>query len=152
MRRNFTFAAFVLGTVALAAPTTGHAQTVHATLSSHHEVPALSTPGSGSFKAKVDIAAGTIHWELQYSGLEADALQSHIHFGQPAVNGGVSAFLCTNLGNGPAGTLTCPLRSGALMSAAISGSRISSSGMPPKCELTVGRNASSGKSCTGGAR
>jgi hypothetical protein len=114
MRRNFTFAAFVLGAVALAAPMTGQAQTVHATLSSHHEVPALSTPGSGSFKAKVDVVAGTIHWELQYTGLEADALQSHIHFGQPAVNGGVSAFLCTNLGNGPSGTLACPLRSGAL--------------------------------------
>ena len=114
MRRNLTFATFVLGAVALAAPMTGRAQTVHATLSSHHEVPALSTPGSGSFRAKVNVAAGTIHWELRYDGLEADVTQSHIHFGQPAVNGGISAFLCSNLGNGPAGTLACPLRSGAL--------------------------------------
>jgi hypothetical protein len=100
--------------VALAVPVTARAQTVHATLSSHHEVPALSTPGSGSFRAKVDVAAGTISWQLEYANLEADALQSHIHFGQPGVNGGVSAFLCSNLGNGPAGTLTCPLRSGTL--------------------------------------
>jgi CHRD domain len=114
MRRNLTFAALVLAAVAVAAPTTGRAQTVHATLASHHEVPALSTPGSGSFRAKVDVAAGTIHWELQYDGLEADATQSHVHFGQTAVNGGISAFLCTNLGNGPAGTLACPLRSGVL--------------------------------------
>jgi hypothetical protein len=35
-------------------------------------------------------------------------LQSHIHFGKPAVNGGISIFLCTNLGNGPAGTQPCP--------------------------------------------
>ena len=35
-------------------------------------------------------------------------LQSHIHFGQPSVNGGIAAFLCTNLGNGPAGTPVCP--------------------------------------------
>ena len=35
-------------------------------------------------------------------------LQAHIHLGQRAVNGGVAVFLCTNLGNGPAGTQTCP--------------------------------------------
>jgi hypothetical protein len=109
-----TFAAFALGAVALAAPMTGYAQTVHATLTSHEEVPALSTTGTGSFRAKVDVAAGTIHWQMKFSGLEADVLQSHIHFGQLSVNGGVSAFLCTNLGNGPAGTQACPLREGTL--------------------------------------
>ncbi|HET7202739.1 MAG TPA: CHRD domain-containing protein [Steroidobacteraceae bacterium] len=113
MRRNFMFATLAVGAV-LTAPVTGHAQTVHATLSSHQEVPALSTPGSGSFRAKVDVAAGTIHWQLRYEGLEADATQSHVHFGQPGVIGGVSAFLCTNLSNGPAGTPACPLRSGEL--------------------------------------
>jgi hypothetical protein len=34
--------------------------------------------------------------------------RSHIHFGQRSVNGGISVFLCTNLGNGPAGTQACP--------------------------------------------
>jgi hypothetical protein len=114
MRRILKSASPVLLAITLVAPTAVLAQTVHATLSSHHEVPALSTPGAGSFRAKVDVAAGTIHWELQYANLEADTLQSHIHFGQAGVNGGVSAFLCTNLGNGPAGTLACPARSGTL--------------------------------------
>ena len=115
MRRRTRLAAITLvGAVAVAAPTLGQAQTVHATLSSHQEVPALSTTGSGSFRAKVDVAAGTIHWEMEYAGLEADVTQSHIHFGQAGVTGGVSAFLCSNLGNGPAGTQACPTRSGTL--------------------------------------
>jgi hypothetical protein len=114
MHKNSMLGTFVLGVVVSAAPVAGHAQTVHASLSGFQEVPAISSTGTGSFRAKIDEAAGTIHWELSYSGLEADATQSHIHFGQSGVNGGVSAFLCTNLGNGPAGTLACALRSGEL--------------------------------------
>ena len=30
------------------------------------------------------------------------------------MNGGISAFLCTNLGNGPIGTPTCPLTEGTV--------------------------------------
>jgi hypothetical protein len=114
MHKNSMLGSFVLGAVVLATPVPGQAQTVHASLGGYEEVPAISSTGSGSFLAKIDEAAGTIHWELSYDGLEADATQSHIHFGQSGVNGGVSAFLCTNLGNGPAGTPTCALRSGQL--------------------------------------
>ena len=31
-----------------------------------------------------------------------------MHFGKPAVNGGISFFLCSNLPNPPAGTPACP--------------------------------------------
>ena len=34
--------------------------------------------------------------------------QAHIHVGQKTANGGIAAFLCTNLGNGPVGTQACP--------------------------------------------
>ena len=34
--------------------------------------------------------------------------QSHIHIGRTAIQGGVSVFFCSNLGNGPAGTPACP--------------------------------------------
>ena len=34
--------------------------------------------------------------------------QAHIHFGGPRQSGGISVFLCTNLGNGPVGTQACP--------------------------------------------
>ncbi len=39
----------------------------------------------------------------------ATCTQAHVHFGQMSVNGGVSFFLCSNLGNGPAGTQVCPV-------------------------------------------
>jgi hypothetical protein len=81
---------------------------VRGSLTGYEEVPAVSTVASGDFKATIDDRAERIDWELTYRDLEGDVLQSHIHFGQPGVNGGISAFLCTNLGNGPAGTQACP--------------------------------------------
>jgi hypothetical protein len=81
---------------------------VRANLEGFQEVPAISTVASGRFRAVVDTKANTIAWKLNYEGLEGAVQQSHVHFGQLSVNGGVSFFLCTNLGNGPAGTQTCP--------------------------------------------
>jgi hypothetical protein len=45
---------------------------------------------------------------LSYADLEGAVQQSDIHFGPPNNTGGISVFLCTNLGNGPAGTQLCP--------------------------------------------
>ena len=45
---------------------------------------------------------------LSYADLESDVTQAHIHFGGPRQSGGISVYLCTNLGNGPAGTQACP--------------------------------------------
>jgi hypothetical protein len=82
---------------------------VRADLEGFQEVPAISTVASGRFRAWVDTKANTITWKLSYQGLEGDVQQSHVHFGQLSVNGGVSFFLCSNLGNGPAGTQACPV-------------------------------------------
>ena len=49
-----------------------------------------------------------ISYVLSYSGLPTAVTQAHIHFGGVAQSGGISTFLCTNLGNGPAGTQACP--------------------------------------------
>jgi hypothetical protein len=82
----------------------------HETLTGYQETPvALSTGGTGLFRVQIDAQAQTITWELSYSGLEGTVTQSHIHFGARAQTGGISAFLCTNLGNGPAGTQACPV-------------------------------------------
>jgi len=81
---------------------------VSADLVGFQEVPALSTVARGRFRAWVDTVDNTIHWKLSYDGLEGAVTQSHVHFGQMSVNGGISFFLCSNLGNGPAGTLACP--------------------------------------------
>jgi hypothetical protein len=81
---------------------------VRADLEGYQEVPAISTTGHGHFRAVIDRAANTITWKLTYDALEGTVAQAHVHFGQMSVNGGVSFFLCTNLGNGPAGTQACP--------------------------------------------
>ena len=77
-----------------------------AQLIGYEEVPAISTEGGGSFRAWLTDDAFT--FKLTYDGLSSHVQQSHIHFGQKSVNGGIAVFLCSNLGNGPAGTATCP--------------------------------------------
>jgi hypothetical protein len=81
---------------------------VSADLIGYQEVPALSTTARGHFRAWLDTRANTITWKLSYDALEGAVTQSHVHFGQKSVNGGISFFLCSNLGNGPAGTQACP--------------------------------------------
>ena len=77
-------------------------------LTGFEEVPSVSTTGSGTFNARISNDESRIDWELSYSDLEGAVQQAHIHFGQAGVNGGITVFLCTNLGNGPAGTQPCP--------------------------------------------
>ena len=71
------------------------------------EVPAVSTDASGKFRAKLRTSSQEIEYRLSYADLTGGVRQAHIHLGQP-VNGGISMFLCSNLGNGPAGTQACP--------------------------------------------
>lgn len=77
-------------------------------LTGYEEVPSVSTTGTGDFNARISNDGSRIDWELSYADLEGAVQQAHIHFGQKGVNGGISVFLCTNLGNGPAGTQPCP--------------------------------------------
>ncbi len=81
---------------------------IKAVLVGTEEVPAVSTDGRGSFRARISNDDGAIHYELAYDKLEGTVTQAHIHIAQKGVNGGISAFLCSNLGNGPAGTQACP--------------------------------------------
>jgi len=83
-----------------------------ARLSGYNENPTLSVAGSGRFDARLH--PGSFDYTLTYSGLDSGVLQSHIHFGAKWVNGGISVFLCSNLGNGPAGTQACPSPGGTI--------------------------------------
>ncbi len=91
-----------------------------ASLSGYEELPTLSTQGAGSFKASLNRGQDEIHYELSYRGpFDANAAggtvtQAHIHLGAKAFSGGVSAFLCSNLGNGPVGTPACPPTGGTV--------------------------------------
>ncbi|MBA3264522.1 MAG: CHRD domain-containing protein [Thermoleophilaceae bacterium] len=77
-------------------------------LTGFQEVPAISTDAGGKFRAKLRTSSQEIQYELSYADLTGAVQQAHIHLGQRAVNGGISVFLCSNLGNGPAGTQACP--------------------------------------------
>ena len=92
-----------------AADGNGGAKKFQERLTGYAEVPlALSSGGSGTFQARIDDDQQQITYTLSYAGLEAAVTQAHIHFGSVSQVGGISVFLCTNLGNGPAGTQACP--------------------------------------------
>jgi hypothetical protein len=75
----------------------------------YEETPAsISTTGKGRFDALIRHDDTEIVYQLSYSDLQGDVLQAHIHLGQRHTSGGIAVFLCTNLGNGPAGTQACP--------------------------------------------
>jgi CHRD domain-containing protein len=98
--------AFVaVSTVALAQ---GGFKRISEFLIGYNEVPAVSTVATGQFNARISNDESQIDWELSYADLEGSVQQAHLHIGNVGVNGGISVFLCTNLGNGPAGTQPCP--------------------------------------------
>jgi hypothetical protein len=84
------------------------------TLTGFEEVPALSTPGVGEFRASVKESGDEIRYRLAFSGLESAATQAHIHFENRTENGPILVFLCSNLGGAPAGTQACPAGGGTI--------------------------------------
>lgn len=104
-------AAFILSIISLAAAPAASAQNfsrLGASLIGFEEPPSISTVASGQFDAAISADDSQIDYTLSYSNLEGNVLQAHIHLGQRGVNGGITVFLCSNLGNGPAGTQACP--------------------------------------------
>jgi CHRD domain-containing protein len=91
MRKFSILSALVL---AWGAPALASAEAIQAELTGYQEVPSVSTPASGQFTAQISRDDGMIEYELSYSGLIGTVQQSHIHFGQPAVNGSIVIWLC----------------------------------------------------------
>ena len=119
MRRIVTRSLLVLGVIGVLglgsyALAGEGSKKVKGDLSGYEEVPALSTPGSGEFRASIDDSADEISYTLRYGATESPVTQAHIHFGNVSVNAGISVFLCSNLGNGPAGTQACPPADGTI--------------------------------------
>lgn len=127
-----------LGLVGLAAAVVAfsggysHADLYSANFSGFQEAPsAILSGGEGTLT--LDVGADSIAYELTYSGLTS-VTQSHIHFGRNHVAGGVMAYLCTNVGGGPAGTPACPSSSGT-----VSGTLTAASIVGPTAQgVTVG--------------
>src|SRR6185295_9715252 len=109
LRVKLAIGVAVLGAVVVAAAATAgdHAR-LDTRLSGYEEVPAISTDAGGTFRAAILRGGDAIAYELRYDDLTGAVRQAHIHLGQRGVNGGITAFLCSNLGNGPAGTQACP--------------------------------------------
>ena len=81
----------------------------HGGLTGYQEAPAtISTTGGGTFTAKIANDGTSFSWTLSYEALEGMVQQAHIHFGASGLANGIAVFLCSNLGNGPAGTQPCP--------------------------------------------
>lgn len=69
--------------------------------------PTAITDATGTFTATIN-DDNTLTYTLTYKNLSSAVLQSHIHIGATKISGNISIFLCSNLGNGPAGTPACP--------------------------------------------
>jgi hypothetical protein len=103
----------LLGAVGVAVATGG--RDIRERLSGYEEVPTLSSPASGEFKARVSRFSDEIRWRLSYRGFTTDVAQAHIHFGARATTGGISVWLCQRgQAAAPAGTAQCPLREGTI--------------------------------------
>jgi len=109
LRLKLAIGVAVVGVAATtAAALAGDRAKLRTSLSGFEEVPVVSTSGGGEFRAAIDRSSRTIQYQLTYRDLEGTTQQSHIHLGQELANGGIAVFLCSNLGNGPAGTQACP--------------------------------------------
>ena len=98
-------AILLVASAAYSADPANQPQTGGARLVGAQEVPVVLSAGQGRFNFRLQ--RGKLSWELSYSGVE-NITQAHIHVGQAGANGGIAVFLCSNLGNGPAGTQACP--------------------------------------------
>ena len=103
-------AAFVALSIPLLAHTAiaadrGSRGPIRVNLTGGQEDPTVITDARGATVLRVQ--GNTVAYTLRYRGL-SDLQQAHIHIGAADTTGGIAAFLCTNLGNGPAGTPSCP--------------------------------------------
>jgi CHRD domain-containing protein len=103
-----------------ALPSSLYAQEFSARLTGFEEVGGIGAGQTGAIfsngtgKLTLDVENDHLTYKLTYSGLSASVTQAHIHFGKRHVGGGIMVFFCTNLGNGPAGTPTCPASGGTV--------------------------------------
>lgn len=102
-------ATIATGSAATTGSGTAGQDIIRVQLSGYAETPlALSTPASAQFRLQINERTEEITYRLSYADFQTAVTQAHVHFGTPAQTGGISFFLCSNLGNGPAGTQACP--------------------------------------------
>jgi len=96
---------------------------LRAKLTGLQESPPKLSPSTGTVEATV--LGSTLSYKLTYSKLSSPAFMAHIHFAQPAVNGGIFLWLCGSAAApGPAGTPTCPPDGGTVSRSGITAADI----------------------------
>ena len=137
----------VLGlTVVSTSADQGSNASAKAKLSGFSEVTPKLTNGTGIFSATIN--GGTLTYKLTFSDLTSPAFMSHIHFGQPAVNGGIFLWLCGSASSpGPAGTPTCPPDGGTVTRSGVTAADIQAVGTQ---NLTAGDFAAALSILSGG--
>jgi hypothetical protein len=109
MKTLLTLLAAAVAVAGVTFPVAAAVHEIHARCDGYQVVSSQSSNGTAIFRAKVDRDTRTIEYELNYSNLDGDIIQSHIHFSRPGSNGGIVLFLCTNAGNTPASATPAPL-------------------------------------------
>jgi len=92
-----------------AADNDGPEREFRAELRGRNEVPLTLSGARGSLSLSVNDTDTSVHFVLEYSGLQTPVLFAHIHVGQPNVNGGVTVFFC-----GGGGRPACPQGQGTV--------------------------------------
>ena len=91
----------------------GRAHLFRAELKGRHEVPLTLSVAHGSLDLTVTPDDSSMHFVLTYEGLRTHIMFSHIHVGQPNVNGGVTVFFCDNT-TPPHTSRACPEQAGTV--------------------------------------
>jgi CHRD domain len=116
----------VLGLVALSARgDEGEGNRFRARLVGGEETPAIFTPGTGRFSARVVDGDTRIEFTVSWFNLTSAPTVAHVHIGQRGVAGAVSYFLC-----GGGGKPACP----AAASATVSGSVVAADVLGPAAQ------------------
>jgi hypothetical protein len=105
--------ATLLGAAAAAAllvPETAVARELCQVLLGGNENPPVVSDGTGRFRSNIR-PSGDIAYRLRYdfSDIATEVQQAHLHVANPGNNGGIAAFLCHNLDDGPPGLPACGL-------------------------------------------
>jgi hypothetical protein len=78
----------------------GHrSRDLRAELRAGNEVPIVSSPATGRFRARVAEDGMSFDYWLDYEGFEGTVTQSHIHIAQKFASGGISVWLCQTATN-----------------------------------------------------
>lgn len=116
MKKRILLVAVLILTVLIVVVIPQRIKDIREFLNGYEEVPAISSPGNGEFRARINAGDTSITYQLWYTDLEAPITQAHIHFGQEGVSGGISVWLCSNLASPPtpAGVQPCPAAPGTI--------------------------------------